>query len=66
MNEQKDLLEQVVCFRIVPENLVPDRTHETRVAMKEASQRFLFSIADASHQDFVCNFSAGCRALDGS
>jgi hypothetical protein len=58
MNEQKDLLEQVVCFRIVPENFVPDRTHETRVAVKQASQGLLLviSIANTRHQDFVRNF----------
>ena len=58
VNEQEYVLEQVVRFRIIPEDLVPDRPHQSRVTMKETSQRFLISIADPSHQGFIWNFDA--------
>jgi hypothetical protein len=64
VNEKKYVLEQVIGFGIVPENLVPDRTHQARVATKETGQGFLIPGNDAGHQDFIGDFSARSRPLN--
>jgi hypothetical protein len=62
MDEQENVLEQVVRFRIVPEDLVPDRPYQPGITAKEATQRLLISIDGASHQDFIWDIEASCRA----
>ena len=62
MDEEEYILEQVVRFRIVPEDLVPDRPHLAGITAKEATQRLLISFDGASHQDFIWDIEAGCRA----
>ena len=49
MDEEENVLEQVVRFRIVPEDLVPDRPHQARITVKEATQGLLIPIDGASH-----------------
>src|SRR6202035_2415293 len=75
MDEEKNVLEQVVRFRIVPEDLVPDRPYQAGITAKKATQSLLISIDGASHQGFVgrtglgsdaissSSFRSGCRAL---
>jgi hypothetical protein len=62
MDEEENILEQVVRFRIVPEDLVPDRPYQAGITAKEATQRLLISIDGASHQDFIRDIEGSWRA----
>jgi len=49
MDQEKDVLEQVICFGGVSQDSVGYGTYDAGVSAEQASQCFFVTIADASH-----------------
>jgi hypothetical protein len=58
LEEEEQVLDEILCFRGIPQYASCDAANDARISFKQTSERRLIAPGNACHEHFICQFDS--------